>query len=532
MPQEKLSMRRLREVLRLKFTSQLSNRAIARACNISPGTVSYYTRAAKGAELDLSSIDKLSDDLLIEKLTPHCTQLRSSQGKKKLPDYNNIYLELKKKGVTLQLLHEEYISAYGTVNTYSYSMFCESYRAWLKTQKPSLRINHKSGEKVFVDYAGPTIDIHDPSTGDAKKAKVFIGVMGASNYTYAEATLTRSSSDWLSSHVRMLNFFGGVPELIIPDNEKAAVKDACYYDPELNPNYAAFAEHYDVVILPARPYKPKDKAKVENAVQVVERWILARLRNYKFFSLSELNEKISELLVVLNNKPFKKLPGSRLSQFEKLDKPELTPLPNIDFAHFDFKQYTVRNDYHVEIDSCYYSVPSTLIGEVVDCHITPRIVEIYYKNKRIASHVYSTDVGKAKTLDEHMPASHKHHKNWTPDVFKSWAKNIGDSAYLICEKTISLQKHPECCYKIYLGFTKLSKLYGNELLEKAFEYALSNIDSPTFSSIKSILQNKLYLQDVNIIKSVNDQEYLANSYEHENVRGNRYYQTNQTETME
>lgn len=522
MPQETLSMKRLREVLRLKLTAGLSNRAIGRAINISPGTVSNYVRAMSQSGLDWPRVEQLDDQELISLLIPHCSQ-RSLLASPKHPlDCAKIYQELKKKGVTLLLLHEEYQQQYGHEHTYGYSSYCQTFRGWLKQQKPSMRMVHIAGEKAFVDYAGPTIDIYNSLTGETLKAKIFIGVLGASNFTYAEATLTRSIPDWIGSHVRMLHFFGGVPEFIIPDNEKAAVTNACYYDPELNPNYASFASHYQVTILPTRPAKPKDKAKVENAVQVVERWILARLRHHQFFSLSELNEAISRLLIDLNNKPFKKIPGTRATQFALLDKPLLKALPKTDYHVFDFYSCSVRLDYHIEVEKHYYSVPHHLIGQVVECRISHQLIEIYYQHKRIATHVRSHAIGQATTDIQHMPAAHRHYQQWSPLQFKQWAENIGKSTQRLCEDIIQAQTHPECCQRIHSGFKNLSKRYGNELLEKACHYALAKLPTPGYRSIKSILSTKLY-QEVNDAESSKAKK--TTPILHKNIRGKNYYDT-------
>lgn len=524
MPQESLSMRRLREVLRLKLTAKLSNRAIGRSVNISPGTVSYYTRAAFRAGLDWSTIEQLSDNELIERLRPYCDQLKVPAAKKQEPDYIGVYQELKKKGVTLQLLHEEYELRYGKKRSYSYSLYCQRYRNWLKQQKPSMRISHKGGEKIFVDYAGPSVNIYHPQTGEIKQARIFVGVLGASNYTFAEATLSRSSSDWIGSHIRMLNYFGGVPSLIIPDNEKAAVNQACYYDPEINPNYAAFAAHYGVSILPTRPGKPKDKAKVENAVQVVERWILARLRHFQFFSLAELNQAISQLLKELNNKPFKKLSGTRLSCFEALDKAHLKALPKTHYEIAQFRQCAVRLDYHIEIDKHLYSVPYTLVGRRLDCRISRQLVEIYYQHKRVATHTYSQEAGKASTCILHMPKTHRYYQEWTPHHFEKFARDIGENMLLLSCKIIKQNPHPVCCQRIHLGLRNLAKHYGKKTLEQACYYALKTIENPCYRSIKSILKTKLYLQLPTCFEDKDKPSYLPLAL-HENIRGHYYYQS-------
>jgi transposase len=318
-------MNKLREVLRLHACSGLSNRKIARALKISASTVGYYVNAFKESGLTFGGCTAINDSDLFSKLVPYCQQLKSPRSTRTSLELMSIHQQLKQKGVTRELLWEEHCQQ--QENSYSYTEFCRQYRVFRQQQKPSMRQIHKAGDKAFVDYADPTIPIIDASTGVTRAAMIFVGVLGASNYTYAEATLTRSLPDWLGAHSRMYAFFGGVPTFTVPDNEKSAVTHACYYDPDLNPQYDALASHYDTVVLPTRPAKPQDKAKVEVAVQVVERWILARLRHHQFFSLAELNQAIAALLVDLNNKPFKKLPGTRASQFEAIDRPALKPLP-------------------------------------------------------------------------------------------------------------------------------------------------------------------------------------------------------------
>lgn len=528
MCQERIRMKKLKEVLRLKLDCSLKNRAIARAVNLSASTVSYYTRAFAVSGLSWPLPATLSDTELIDCLEPHAKQLQRTRPLKQCPDFALIHQEMKRKGVTLQLLYEEYQSSHSSP-IYSYSEYCRRYREWKQQCKASLRQTYRAGEKCFVDYAGPRIPIYDAVTGMIREAYIFIGVLGASNYTFAEATWSRSIPDWLGSHQRMFLFFNGVPHMIIPDNEKAGVTSACYYDPELNPHYLAFATHYQTVVLPTRPKHPRDKAKVETAVQIVERWILARLRHCKFYSLVELNQAISDLLKILNKKPFKKLPGCRLSQFEQLDKPALKTLPSTAYEHATIKCVKVRLDYHIEVDNHYYSVPHQLIAKTVEYQLTENRLEIYYGSQRVASHLRSRTIGGQTLQAEHMPHTHRAHQGWTPRSFLDWAIHLGQASAQIAEKTIATQPNTECCYRIYLGLRNLVKRFGAQRFENACQYALV-IQAYRYRSIKSILEKQLDRQSQSDI-----QPYYTNNLitfkPNPHIRGGQYYQTTMREKL-
>jgi len=518
MCQVRLTMKKLREVLRLKYDCALKHRQIGLAAGVSPSTVSYYTQAFKQAGLEWPLANDMSDSELVLKLEPFCVQLKTKEGNKHLPDFADMHHELKRKEVTQLILYEEYKEIHKE-RAYSYSEYCRRYRQWKKRCKASLRQTYKAGEKCFVDYAGPKVPIYDADSNTIHEAMIFIGVLGASNYTFAEATMTRQIPDWLGSHRRMLEFFGGVPQLVIPDNEKAGVTSASYYDPELNPNYCAFAAHYNTTVLPTRPRQPRDKAKVETGVQIVERWILARLRHQKFFSLKALNAAIAELLIGLNQKPFKKLPGTRQSQFEQLDKPELKPLPSTPYEHAIIKRAQVRLDYHIEADKHYYSVPHQLIGKVVEYRLTTNFLEIYYQGLRIASHARSHQMGKHTVLQAHMPEAHRRHQAWTPQTFIDWAEKKGPCSLQMAKTIIEQQPHAECCYRIYLGLCTLAKRFGSDEFEKASQYACS-IEAYQFKSLKSILEKKLY--QTFIADAVNDDATFQAKH-HNHIRGTDYY---------
>lgn len=512
MAEERLSMKKLKELLRLKWECQLSNRMIGRAIHVSPSTVSYYTRAFKASGLEWPLEANWGDKELMAHLEPYCQQLKLQTQTKASLNCIEIHQELKRTGVTLQLLWEEYKSKLGN-KAYSYSEYCRRYRDWVKQLKPNLRQTYKVGEKCFVDYAGPKIPIL--VNGEIKEAIIFVGVLAASNYTFAKAYFTKSLPDWCNAHVSMFEFFGGLPLMVIPDNEKAGVKRACYYEPELNAQYEALANHYQITVLPTRPYHPKDKAKVETAVLIVERWLMARLRNQTFFTLAELNEAIAKLLIFLNEKHFKKLPGSRKSHFEEYEKKALRPLPKESYEFAEVQEALVGLDYHVEIKGHFYSVPYLLIKKRVQYRLSSHTIEIFYQRERIASHERSFILGGHTTLPQHMPKGHFAHQYWTPKRFLNWAEGIGTSMIQVAKWNIQHKSHPECCYRIHLGLQNLSKRYGALKLEQACAYALT-IGSPTYKSIRSILQQQL------MALPIAEQEFYQ-SKSHQNIRGSHYY---------
>jgi transposase len=355
-------MRKIKEVLRLNFHSNLSQRSISRALGLSRTTVGDYLRRAKQAQLSWPLPKSMTDQQLCDLLFPATVVVPASE--RATVDCAHIHNELKRKGVTLMLLWEEYQSIHP--HPYNYSYYCEIYRRFARKLKLSMRQIHLAGEKLFVDYSAQTISIVNPHTGEIKEAQVFVAVLGASNYTFAEATLSQGLSDWLGSHRRAFEFYGGVPQIVVPDNLKSAVTKSCRYEPDLNPSYQELAQHYNTAVIPARVRKPQDKSKAEVAVQIVERWILARLRKQTFFSLAQANDAISHLLLDMNNRPFKKLPGTRRQAFESLDQPVLQPLPSTPYEFAQWKKVRVNIDYHIELDGHYYSVPFALKGQQLD----------------------------------------------------------------------------------------------------------------------------------------------------------------------
>jgi len=509
-------MRQIREVLRLRFEKNLSERQIAQAVGVGRTTLQGYLRKAAQAQLTWPLPPELNDEQLEKLLYPPLPLENEKVETKSLPDFLYLHQELKKKGVTLQLLWEEYLQA--NSQGYQYTQFRVRYRQWEKTLEPVMRQTHKAGEKLFVDYAGMTMGVVDRQTGEVREAQIFVGVLGASNYTYVEATWTQALPNWIGSHVRMFSFIGAVPELLIPDNLKSGVTTAHRYEPFLNRTYQEMAEHYGVAILPARPIKPRDKAKVEVGVQGVERRILAPLRNRTFFSLHELNEAIWELLQTYNQRPFQKLSSNRQTLFETLEKPLLKPLPSQPYEYAEWKKVRVNIDYHVEVEKHYYSVPYQLIRQQLDARLTASVVEILHQGKRVASHARSFVEHRHSTVLEHMPQSHREYAEWTPVRLVQWAGESGESTRAVVEKILASHRHPEQGYRSCLGIMRLGKKYGQNRLEAACRRVL-NIPSPRYQHIESIL--KLGLDQ----KPLESEQPVLPAFTHEFVRGAEYYQT-------
>ena len=518
MPRKRVSMKKIREVLRLKWGLGLSDRDVAASCKLSKGSVSNYLQRANAAGLSWPLPEDLDDGrleaLLFDK--PEVTKEERPS-----PDWDWVHREKQRKGVTLLLLWHEYKAQ--QPEGYEYSTFTIHYRRWKKDQGLSMRQTHHAGEKLFVDYAGITIDITDPATGEQKAAQVFVAVLGASNYTYAEVSLSQTIEDWLGSHCRALSFFGGAPQIIVPDNLKSGVKSPCYYEPELNPAYAELARHYGLAVIPARVRKPKDKAKVEKGVQHVEQAILAPLRDRTFFSVREANEALWQLLDKLNDKPFQKMVGSRKELFEELDKPALQALPRNSFVIANWKKARVNIDYHVELEGHYYSVPYTYAKEQVELRFTSHTVEVFYQNKRIASHSrapsYLKHRGRHTTVKNHMPKAHQRHGDWTPQRLIHWAEKTGEATAKVIEAILESRPHPEQGYRSCLGIMRLGKSYGSERLEAACRRA-DYLQSYSYKSVQSILKHKLDAEPLPLEQPAN----TPTPQQHQNLRGARYYQ--------
>jgi transposase len=507
-------MRQVKEVLRLKWACGLSDRQIAHSLRISRPTVADYVRRAKDAGLSWPLPKDLGDDVLERRLFARTVKKPPAQ--RPMPDWSRVHRELKRKGVTLVLLWQEYKAA--TPDGLQYSQFCEAYRTWATRLDLVMRQRHRAGETLFVDYAGQTMPVVDPHTGEIRDASIFIAVLGASNYTYAEATWSQSLPDWIGSHVRAFEALGGVPQVLVPDNLKAAVNRPHRYEPELNRTYLDMAQHYGVAIVPARAGRPRDKAKVEVGVQVVERWILARLRDYTFFALGELNTAIKDLRTALNQRPFKKLPGSRLSLFASLDRPALRPLPDSPYQYAEWKLVRVNIDYHVEVVGHYYSVPYALVKHQLEARISDHTVELFHKGKRVASHRRSPHKGRHTTTFAHMPKAHQRYAQWTPTRLIRWAEKTGDACARVVEAILASRPHPQHGFRACLGIMRLGKRYGADRLEAACRRAMA-IGACSYKSIESILKHNLDRQPL-----PKQPETTTPVVHHVNVRGPNYYQ--------
>ena len=501
-------MELIREVFRLKWLEKKSNRVVGQILKISKSTVAtYLTRASLGQITGLEQLDSLNDERLRRIIFP------DKLIKEPTIDFKIIHRELKRKNMTLKLLWEEEVEK--NADICNYSNFCRLYRRWKKNQKISMRQVHKAGEKGFIDYAGTTVSVIDSRTGEAREVQIFLISLGASHYTYIEATWTQGSRDFLRSHVNAFEFFGGVPEILVPDNLKSAVTMASKYEPEINRSYRELAKHYGTVVIPARVRKPKDKAIVENEVLHISRWILARIRDIKFFSLDELNDKLRELLVQYNDKKFQGLEDSRKSLFEELEKPALLPLPSRRFEIALWKKAKANIDYHVELEGSYYSIPYKNRGVELVIRYTESTVEIFHSHRRIAVHNKLYKKGHTSTIKEHMPSWHREYSDWSPSRILNLAQTMGGSIQEICKKIIESREHPEQGYRACMGIIRLEKKYSKERLENACRRAL-DIGGISYKSIKSILDNGLDLQKI-FPKTDSVQ------IQHENIRGSDYY---------
>ena len=514
MPRERLPMRKIRDVLRL-HAGGLSRRQIAVSLNIGRTSARDYISRASRVGLGWPLPDDLTEGDLEALLFP--SPVAVSPLLRPPPDWPVLHRELRRPGVTLSLLWEEYRAVHPM--GFGYSRFCELYRAWRGKLAPTMRQNHVAGEKMFVDYAGATLEVIDGLTGEVQSAQIFVATLGASSYTYAEATWSQTLPDWIGSHIRAFGYFGGVPRQVVPDNLKSAVVKACLYDPEVNRTYADMAVHYDTAIVPARPYRPRDKAKVEVSVQVVERWILARLRNRRFFSLAEANQAIRELLEELNGRVTKHLGASRRQLFEALDGPALKPLPAQAYEYAEWKRRRAGLDYHVEVAKHYYSVPHALAKQKLWARITDRTVEVFHSDKRVAAHMRGASNRRHTTVDEHMPSAHRRYANWTLERIHREAGANGPNTEILIDLILANRPHPEQGFRSCIGILRLARSHGEERLEAACERALE-IGALSYSSLVSILKNNLDRQ-----KPAKSSERATDgsAIEHTNIRGPQYF---------
>ncbi len=486
MARKRLSMTKLMEILRLQIGEKLSLRDTGRSVKCSPSKVHNLVVRFKALGLGWP-LDPSVDEAALESLI--YDSMEKPAGTKAQPDLAYVHREMRKKGVTLYLLWQEYKEVHPE-DGYQYSHFGELYRQYKKKLSPSMRQTHKAGEKVFVDWSGDGIEITDGETGEVWEAPLFVGALGASGYAYVVAKSDRKSRNWIACHVEMYEFFGGVPEVTKPDNEKTGVTNACLYEPDLNPTYHHMARHYKTTVIPTRPRKPKDKAIVENAVLIAQRWILAALRNHTFFNLAQANAAIAKKLVEYNDRKMKLIDSSRLELFSQLDRPVLKPLPSKRYEFSKWSEPKVHIDYHVLVDKHHYSVPYQYIGEKVDASRTLSMVEIFFKSKRIAVHKRLYNSKEPSTQREHMPSHHREFGDWSPARFMRWAEKTGPCARHVIENNLKSRRYPEQSYRTCLGILRLEKKYGNHRLEAACKRALF-IRSISYRSINSILENGL-----------------------------------------
>jgi transposase len=490
MPQERLTMRKIKEVLRLKWETQLSNRAVGRACKISCSTVSEYVQRATRAELSWPLPEGLGDEELNRKLFPETAQGWERQ--KPQPDWEQVHRDLRRRGVTLKLLWMEYREQFP--DGFGYTQYCGYYRHWSQQLTPSMRL--------------------------ISQAQIFVATLAASNYTYAEAQSNQTLPNWIGGHIRAFAFIGGVPRLLKPDNLKAGVKSPCYYEPDINPTYQEMAVYYGVGVLPTRVRKPKDKPHVENGVQNVERWVLAPLRKQIFFSLAEANQAMQPLLVTLNNRRMEHLGKSRRELFEELDRPALRPLPSQPYELAIWKTTTVNIDYHVEFEKHFYSVPSRLLHAQVDVRATERLVEVYHQGNQVAVHRRLATLGMYSTRSEHMPANHRFVLDTTGATIGAserlvhWGQQVGPLTAQLIQAVLASRRYPEQAYRSCLGILSLSRKHNQQAMETASQRLLD----------ARLLSYRDLKAELNALAMTMPQDEAAPLPLHENIRGKSYYQ--------
>jgi transposase len=505
-------MRTYLDVFRLFFEDRLSHRQIALALGIGRSTVTDLIARFNNLNIAWPLVPEVSLHTLDQALMPG----RNYHTKRVLPDWLQVDLDLRDPKVTKQLLWQEYQPEHGCA-ALGYTQFCEYYRRWKGTQRRSMRQTHYAGEKLFIDFCGPTVAIVDPRTGEYRKAAIFVATLGASNYTYIEACAGQDQSSWLMANSRCLHYLGGVPTLLVPDNLKAAVVKADKYEPIINENYQAFARHYRTTVMPARPYKPKDKSKVEGAVLIVERWVLARLRHHTFYSLGGLNQALRVLNEELNARPMKSYNGlSRKDLFLKIDAPALKKLPAIPYEYTEYKVAKVGPDYHLQYDKHYYSVPHALCGERLEIQASATLIRVYYKGQCVAQHVRSNKAFGQTTELSHLPPAHATAQEWGSARIQQWASQIGPDTLGVVLAMERRKAHPAQAQRACLALLSLQKRYGSERLERACAQALQQQAAFT-GFIKNVLKNGLD-------KASSEPEHSAEPIRHINLRGPHEYQ--------
>ena len=513
MPRPRLAMRKIREVLRLALGEGLSVRDVGLSLGVARSTVSDHLKRAERAGVSWPLPEGLDDDALEARLFPPAPPATEERPQ---PDLKHVHKDLRRKGVTLLLLWLEYKEQHP--DGYQYTQFCDLYRRFKGTVDVVMRQEHRAGEKVFVDFPGQLLPIYDRKTGVLRlEAELFVAVLGASSYLYAEAVASQQLAPWVTAHVHAFEFFGAVPAIVVCDNLRSGVTKAHRYEPDVNATYQEMAAHYGLAVIPTRPRKPRDKAKVEVGVLLAERWILARLRNRRFYSIAEANLAIRELVELVNDRPFKKIPGSRRSLFEELDRPAMRALPE---QRYEFARWRlgrkVNIDYHVEVDFHWYSVPYRLVGQPVDVRVAAGTVEAFHKGRRVASHVRSHQRYGHSTDPAHMPESHRRHAQWTPGRIISWAEKTGPATAELAKGILESRPHPEQGYRSCLGVIRLADRYGAERVEAACRRAVA-VRAFSYKSVQSILSHGLDAQPITA-------RPVRTHPRHDNLRGAGYYQ--------
>jgi transposase len=509
-------MKQIREILRLKCVQQLSHREAAKSTGLSAGSVASVLARAKDAGLDWEGAERL-DDVELETLL--YGERRRAGADRPLPDPVWMHRELRRKGVTLELLHIEYLERHP--DGYRYTAFCDHYRRWLKKRSLSMRQNHKAGEKMFVDYSGDRGEVVDPNTGEVHAVELFVAVLGASNLTFVDATLTQSVKDWIESHSRAVEYFGGVSRLVVPDQLKSGVTAACCYEPVAQRTYAEWATHVGTALLPARVRKPKDKAKAEQGVLGVQRWILARVRNETHFSLASFRQRVGELLAEYNARPMGTYGGmSRRQLFNAIERDALKTPPSQRFEYAEWKAARVNIDYHVAYEKHFYSVPHSLSHEQVDVRASRAVIEVFHRGVRVASHARSSLMGRHTTVAEHMPKAHQKHLEWSPSRLIHWGGSIGPRCQELVQAILESRPHPEQGYRSCLGLLRLGKAWGDDRLEKACARALRG-GARSYRHVESILKHGL--DKLPLADAAHDGDDVPLPA-HNNVRGADYYQ--------
>jgi transposase len=505
-------MRRIKQLLTMHFGAGASTRVIGRELGIAPSTVREYLGRAAAAGIGWPLAADVTDESLMARLFVNAG-VRAGARFHAEPDWSALVRELKRPGVNLLVLWDEYRAVHP--EGYAYSRFCQLFREFEQRLSPTMRQQHVAGDKAFVDYSGKRVPIADPATGEVRLAEIFVAVLGASNLTYAEATWTQSLPDWIGAHVRMFRFYGAAPRLLVPDNLKSGINKASFYDPEVNRSYAAMAAHYSLGILPARPKRPRDKAAVEAGVRFAQSYILGRLRNVTFFSLAECNTAIAGAVERMNGREMRRLGMSRRQLFETVERPLMQGLPQDDYEYAEWHLARVGIDYHVEVQGFFYSVPHSLIREQVDTRATTRTIEIFHRGKRVAAHARRYGGPRHGTQPEHMPSAHRRYAEWTPERLQRQAQGIGPNTEALIIAVMARRPHPEQGFRTCLGVLRLFRGLDAARVE-AVSLRAVEIGALTYASIASILKHRLD-------RTASPQAADGTPLLHANIRGPRYY---------